>query len=83
MEIDAGGQTGDLTAARLSAIQPCPMADTPRERRRSLVSLGDLYDQLAEQAEAKGLSLATYLRSLLATHPEVTSMRPRRGAGAR
>ena len=39
-------------------------------RRRSLVSLGDLADQLTLEAKARGLKLATYLRTLIVTHPD-------------
>jgi len=47
-------------------------------RRRSLVSLGDLADQLLDEADARGLPLATYLRMLIATHPDRRQPRVKR-----
>lgn len=42
----------------------------PTRSRRVLVTLGADLDQLITEARRKKLGLATYLRSLIATHPE-------------
>jgi len=42
----------------------------PTRSRRVLVTLGADIDQLLKEAKLKRLTLATYLRSLIATHPE-------------
>jgi hypothetical protein len=54
-----------------------PVASIPR--RRSLVSFSDSQiDQLLKEATRRGLRLATYIRTLVLTHPERA-----RGAGTR
>ena len=60
-----------LTPTRISRIQRSTMPNPkPTRSRRVLVTLGADIDQLLKEAKLKRLTLATYLRSLIATHPE-------------